>query len=298
MIHVAIIAALGAAAAFAVSSALEQYAAKQEKPARPLDPRLLVRLLRRPAWLIAWIPEAAGTGLQALALNFGPLALVEPLLISGLFLAIPLEAGLRRRRVHARDFAVVALGAAGLAAFLAAARPQPGLAQPSRAGWLGVAAWTGPILVACLVTAGRVRGAMRGAVLGIAAGMLYGIAASLLKTLTAKLSTDPLSVLTTGQFYALVVVGLGGVVLNQDAFQCGRLAVPLTAITLLDPLTSVVIGVTAFHEEISTGGPLLAIQLIAVLAMAGGIWLASNGREDSRAVATKGSVEDVERRRA
>ncbi len=276
------VAALGAAACFALSSALEQRAAKQEKPATPLDPRLLVRLLHRPTWLIGSIPDAVGTGLQALALRFGPLVLVEPLLISGLFLAIPLEATFSRRRVHARDFAVVALGAAGLAAFLAAAQPEAGLPEPSTAGWLGVAAWVGPVLVACLVIAGRVKDAVQGAVLGVATGVLYGVAASLLKTLTAKLSTDPLSVFTTGQYYALVVVGLCGVVLNQDAFQSGRLAVPLTAITLLDPLAGVIIGVTAFHEKLSTNGPRLAIELAAVLTMATGIWLASTMRADSR----------------
>src|SRR5258706_5874279 len=110
----AILAGLGSAASFALSSALEQRAAKQEKQARPLDPRLLMRLAHRPMWLLAWIPEAAGTGLQALALNLGPLALVEPLLVSGLFLAIPLEAALGRRPVHPRDFAVVAVRAARL----------------------------------------------------------------------------------------------------------------------------------------------------------------------------------------
>ncbi len=276
---VAVVAGLGAAAAFALGSALEQRAAKQEKQATALDPRLLVRLLHRPSWVISGVPEAAGTGLQALALNFGPLAFVEPLLVSGLFLAIPLEAALRHRRVHARDFAVVGLGAAGLVAFLLAARPRPGLAEPATSGWLGVAAWTGPVLVVCLVAAGRTRNALRGAILGIATGLVYGVAASLLKSLTAKLSTDPLSVLTTGQLYALIVVGLGGVLLNQDAFQSGRLAVPLTAITLLDPLVGVIIGVTAFHEKIHTGGPLLAVEVAALLAMTGGIWLASTGRE-------------------
>jgi hypothetical protein len=50
----------------------------------------------------------------------------------------------------------------------------------------------------------------------------------------------------------------------------------------------VVIGVTAFHEKISTGGPLLVIELVAVLAMAGGIWLASSAR------AERGSFEHVE----
>jgi len=64
--------------------------------------------------------------------------------------------------------------------------------------------------------------------------------------------------------------------------------VALTAITLLDPLTGVVIGVTAFHEKISTGGPLLVIELVAVLAMASGIWLAGGAR------AERGSFAHVE----
>jgi hypothetical protein len=278
----AFVAALGAAASFAVGSALEQHAAKKEKTAKPLDPRLLIRLLRRPMWLVGWIPEALGTGLQALALRLGPLALVEPLLVSGLFLAIPLEATLSRRRAHPRDFVAVAVGAAGLTAFLVAAAPQPGVAQPSLAGWLGVALWAGPALVACLAIAWNYRGAMRGALLGIATGLLYGIGASLLKALADKLATDPISVLTTWQIYALVIVGLGGVILNQDAFQSGRLAVPLTAITIIDPFVSVMIGVTAFHERLSTDGPRLTIELVAVVAMALGIWLGCTCRERSR----------------
>lgn len=276
---VAVLVALGAAMSFAVGSALEQRAAKKEKTAKPLDPRLLILLVRQPMWLLGWIPEALGTGLQALALRFGPLALVEPLLISGLFLAIPLEAALSRRRAHRRDFVAVTVGAAGLTAFLIAAAPRPGVAQPSLLGWLGVTLWAGPAVAACLALAWQPRGAMRGVLLGIATGMLYGIGASLLKALAGAVTADPISVLTTWQVYALAVVGLGGVILNQDAFQSGRLAVVLTAITILDPLTSVMIGVTAFHERLSTDGPRLAIELVAAVAMVVGIWLGCSCRE-------------------
>ncbi|GAA0727089.1 DMT family transporter [Dactylosporangium roseum] len=279
---VAVVAALGSAAAFAVGAALEQSEARQEERAPPLDPRLLLRLIRRPRWLLAWVPEGIGTGLQALALSFGPLVLVEPLLITGLFLAIPLAAALNRRRVHARDYGVVALGGAGLAVFLLAAQPQPGIAEPSVAGWLGVALWAGPLLAVCLAAAWFAGNAVRAVLLGVASGVLYGVAASLLKALTATLSTEPLAIFTRGQTYALVVVGLAAVTLNQNAFQTSRIAVPLTAITILDPAVSVAIGVTAFHETISTDGPRLAIQAIAVLAMIGGIWLAATTRSDIR----------------
>jgi hypothetical protein len=118
--------------------------------------------------------------------------------------------------------------------------------------------------------------------LGIATGLLYGVGASLLKTLTAQLASNPLAAFTKWELYALVVVGFAAVLLNQNAFQSGRLAEPLTAITMFDPLVSVMIGVTAFHETLSTEGPRLAIQLAAVLAMATGIWLASTARVNDR----------------
>ncbi|WP_432840142.1 DMT family transporter [Dactylosporangium sp. CA-092794] len=271
----AVLAALGSAAAFAVASVFEQRAAKRERTARPLDPRLVLRLMHQPIWLLAWIPEAAGTALQGVALHFGPLVLVEPLLVSNLFLAIPLAAALDRRRVDRSDFAVVTLGGAGLAAFLIAADPRTGLSEPSVTGWLGVGLWAGPILAACLVGGWCARDAPRGALLGIATGLLYGTGASLLKALTAQLSTDPLGVLSRGEVYALVIVGVGAVTLNQNAFQSGRIAVPLTAITIVDPAASVAIGVTAFHERLSTDGVRLAVQAAAVLAMAGAIAFAS-----------------------
>ncbi|MGI5246137.1 DMT family transporter [Dactylosporangium sp. CA-139066] len=283
MIYVAVVAALGSAAAFAVGAALEQSEAKREKRTEsPYDPRLLLRLARRPRWLLAWVPEGIGTGLQALALSFGPLILVEPLLVTGLFLAIPLTAVFNRRRVHARDYVVVALGAAGLAAFLLAAQPQPGVTEPSVAGWLSVALWAGPLLGVCLACSWPAGNGGRAVLLGVASGLLYGIAASLLKALTAQLSTDPIGIFTRGQTYALVIVGLAAVSLNQNAFQSSRIAVPLTAITIVDPAVGVAVGVTAFHEQIDTNGPRLAIMIVAGLVMLAAIWLASTTRSDIR----------------
>lgn len=261
---------------------MEQHAAKQERPTKTLDPRLLVRLVRRPLWLFGWLPDAAGTGLQALALRFGPLALVQPILVSGLFMAIPLEAAFERRRPHRRDLAVVAIGVVGLTAFLTAADPRAGVPQPSTLAWLGVALGFGPVFAACLAIAWRANDATRGIFLGIATGLLYALAAALLKTLTATLAKEPLSVFTNWHLYALVLVGFGGLMLNQNAFQGGPLAAPLTAITLVDPVATVVIAVTAFHEKLSINGPRIVIEVAAIVAMVVGIWLASTTRSSGR----------------
>ncbi len=271
---IAVLLGLASAACFAFGSVLEQRAAKRERPTRTMDPRLLIRLLHRPLWLFGWVPDGLGTGLQAVALRFGPLALVEPLLVSGLFMAIPLEAALERRRPHTRDLLVVVLGVTGLTAFLAAANPQAGVPVPSVLAWLGVGAVVGLLILVCLAVAWRSGEAGRGILLGIATGLLYSVAAALLKAITTKISSDPMSVLGDWHLYALVAVGLAGMALNQNAFQGGPIAAPLTAIALVDPFASVMIGITAFHERLSVSGPRLVIQLVAVLLMVVGIWLA------------------------
>ncbi|MEV4760521.1 DMT family transporter [Micromonospora sp. NPDC049559] len=275
----AILLGLGSAVFFALSSAMEQHAAKQERPTRTLDPRLLVRLLRRPLWLFGWVPDAIGTVLQAIALRFGALALVEPLLLSGVFMAIPLEAALERRRPHRKDLVVVAIGVIGLTAFLTAGRPSHGVAVPSTSAWLGVAAGVGLVFAACLVAAWRLQDARRGIMLGLATGLLYAVAAALLKVVTTELSSEGLrGIFGNWHLYALLVVGAGALTLNQNAYQGGPIAAPLTTIALVDPVTSVVIGVTAFHEQLATDGPRLLIQVVSALVMVVVLALASTTR--------------------
>lgn len=254
---------------------MQQRAAKQERPHGPIDPRLFLRLLRRPLWLAGWLPDLAGMGLQALALRFGPITLVQPLLVSGLVLAVPLEAALDRRRPHVRDLLAVGISATGLAVFLATAQPRAGVSDPSSQGWLGAALGSAAVVTACLVFA-RVTGfAVRGALLGTATGVLYAFAAALVKVSVTTLTTRPLALITDWHLYALIFVGLVGLLLNQNAFQAGPLAAPLTALSLTDPVASVIIALTTFHEQISTTPPHLAIEFAATLAMAIGIGLAA-----------------------
>jgi len=76
-------------------------------------------------------------------------------------------------------------------------------------------------------------------------------------------------------------------VLNQNAFQGGPLAAPLTALTLADPAVGVVVGTTAFHETMSVAGARSLALAVAVAAMAVGVWLASTGRDVPAGPATR-----------
>jgi drug/metabolite transporter (DMT)-like permease len=275
---IAILLAIGSAACIGLSSALQQKAAKQERPRRALDPRLLISLLHRPLWLFGWVPDLVGTVLQALALRFGPLALVQPLLASGLFFAIPIEAAMARTRPHSRDLIAGALGLAGLTAFLATAQPSAGIADPSPAAWLGVGGGAVVAIGICLAFAAHTTDAARGVLLGVATGLCYALLASLLKPLTTILTENPVSVFVDWHLYTLIPVAIGGLLLTQNAFQSGRLAAPLTALTLVDPAASVLIGVLAFQERLALAGGRIVIAVIGAAVMVTGIWLAGTRR--------------------
>ncbi|WP_328346898.1 DMT family transporter [Micromonospora sp. NBC_00421] len=270
------LAALVAAFAFALSTTLHQRAAKRQQRRQALDLRLLSRLLRTRLWQVGWVPDLVGVTAQALALRYGPLTLVQPLLASGLFMAILIEAGWNRQPVHRRDLAATLVGTVGLVTFLAVADPRAGVTEPSAPAWWWVAAGTGATVAGCLLVARRVNDATRGALLGVAAGVLYGMAAALLKSVAARWHGDPVALLADPRLWALTVVGLLGVQVNQVAFQNGRLAAPLVALTLAEPVTAVAVGATAFRETLSLSGARLPLVVAAVVALVVGVRLGAS----------------------
>ncbi|MER5457486.1 DMT family transporter [Micromonospora sp. NPDC002389] len=267
--------ALAAAFSFALSAALHQRAATQQPRYGALDPRLLLRLVRSRLWLSGWIPDSAGVVFQVLALRLGALAVVQPVMASGLFMAVLIEAALRRSRVASRDLLAVAVGVTGLTAFLLLADTRPGVSTPRPAAWAAVAACATAIISACVLAAHRVSGAARGALLGVASGLAYSLAAALVKDLTGGHHGTLLTTVLSWQSAALVVIAAIGLLLNQAAFQHGRLAAPLTALTLTDPVASVIVGTTILGETLTTDVMRGIGLVVAAVTVAVGVWLAA-----------------------
>ena len=90
--------ALAAALVLGISSVADQRSTKRVKPARSGSPRILQDLVRQPLWLIAIGANLVGFALQVVALNFGSLALVQPLLVCDLVFAVLLSRYLAGRR--------------------------------------------------------------------------------------------------------------------------------------------------------------------------------------------------------
>lgn len=263
-------ATLLASVAFAASSALKHRSAATTPDARAMNPRALARLIsstvRHRLWLLGIGADVIGLSLQVVALHFGALALVQPLLVSSLLFALLLRGHLRRREIAWGLVLTAAL--AGFVVLSGTVSSPVSGALPDRApaltaGLLGVA------VVAVLVWLGRAtrHGPRAGPMFGLAVGVIYAATAALLKAVSdIAAAHGVLAILGAWQFYLLIVCGAVGVLLNQLAFQAGPLSASLPAIATIDPLLSIVIGVVIYDEHIRRG-PLSGPGLIVLLVL-------------------------------
>lgn len=274
---VAVPAAVAGAACMGLASAAQARATKEVPVGKTLHPRLLLDLARRPLWLIGISATIAGLGLQLLALGFGPLMLVQPLLVT----ALPFAGGFAAWLEGRRPDGVVLLGTlicvAGLSALLMLARPSGGGNHLLPAGSLvtlavvlGLVALAGLVWSALPAGPGRVLG------LALATGVFYGLTAGLMKVVAGDLRHGWQATFTHWTLYVVCVVGPIGFLLSQNTFQQGRLIAPsLAVITTVDPLVGVAIGVWWMDEKAATGPAVLVGELLAAVAIVIGIALLS-----------------------
>jgi drug/metabolite transporter (DMT)-like permease len=267
---IAVVAGLAAAIVFGISSVAEQRSTKRVRPRRALSPAILLDLVRQPLWVMATGGTLAGFALQVVALKYGPLALVEPLLVCDLVFAALINAYLRRRTDPVIFGGVIAT-AGGLAGFLAIGRPSTGQPTVSFLVVLPLAAGLAACVAGCLTIARRNKN-LRPLALALACGICYGTAAFLVKLVVSDVGGGLPHVLTDWPIYALAVVGPVGFVLNQDAFQQGALLAPVLAIiTACDPIVSIALAYLWLNEKLSNSPAAIAGEVISLVVMITGI---------------------------
>jgi drug/metabolite transporter (DMT)-like permease len=157
--------ALGAAGLYGLGNALEHREVVDTEADGRLHVGLLGRLARRPLWVLGMFGDIGAYGFQAAALAYGSLLVVQPLLVCGLLVALPLNARWTRRRIRRSEW---------VAAFLIEASPSGGTAHAPFGDWVQVGGSIAALIVLAIMGAARTHGHVRAALLGFAAGALFG----------------------------------------------------------------------------------------------------------------------------
>jgi drug/metabolite transporter (DMT)-like permease len=265
---ISVLLALASALAFAVATVAQQRAAARSSDAEARSASFVVSLLRSPLWWAGTAGNGGGYLLQALALAFGPLLLVAPVIVTSLLFALPLGARLNGRRLTASTWTWAVVLAVSLGIFVTLGNPDQGRDRGTGAGWLIVTAVLLPVVVLCLVFAQQRAGTPRAGLLAVADGVLAGVTGVLTKSVVALIGHGFMAVVTAGEPYALVVVGLSGVYLQQLAFQAGELQASLPVIAVLEPAIGAVLGVTLLDERLQADARVVVALLAVGVIMA------------------------------
>src|SRR5580692_10939132 len=80
-------------------------------------------LLRHPLWLLGWLALCGSLVFQALALHFGPLSLVQPILVTELILALVLRQLWLHQAIRRVTWLAAVVTGSGLVIFLVVTSP-------------------------------------------------------------------------------------------------------------------------------------------------------------------------------
>jgi drug/metabolite transporter (DMT)-like permease len=255
--------ALAASALFNVGLALQALEARATPKSLSLRVSLLVRLLRRPRWLIGWLLGIIGIGPQVLALATAPFVVVQPALAVGLLLLLWIGSRTLGERVGIPGWIGVLSIVAGVALVAAGA---PAHTETHRS-ILAIAA-----VVAALSIPGLVPFAVRGTRLDSALLVMVASGAGFAATNVAtKLMSDDIG---SRDFAGAVIWAAVGVGMGVAATLTGMTAFQRRPATIVVPLTTAVqtflpiVMEPLFLRERWTSAPLGGAPIVAGLLVA------------------------------
>jgi drug/metabolite transporter (DMT)-like permease len=276
---VPVLLALVAAALIGTGLSLQHRAASAEEAHAALDPRLLLRLVRRATWVLGMLVGFAGFAFEAMAIGSGRLVLVEPIMACSVLVALLLSARHARRPLGRREWRGVVATIVGVGAFLVVASPSEG-EDP----WIVPIGTFGALVVLGALVARRLPSERRGVLLAALAGVGFGTASSLI-----KLVTDVADAGGAGDIpghwslYAWMVVSPLAFLLQQSALHATHLGAALPATSTLSPSTSCILGALMFGEQIRGGWAVPAEVVLVALMLYGVATLASSPLIDADA---------------
>jgi drug/metabolite transporter (DMT)-like permease len=263
------VAAVMAGLFLAACGVLQQRAASKRSSSERLSLRLVRALVTDRTWLAGIASAGASYGFQAVALAFGPLVLVQPLVVSELLFAVPVSVRIRGLRLRPRDWGAVGAVAVGLAVGIVAADPQQGRPiQPISSWWPALAA-VAVLVGVCLLVTRFVDGPPMASAFAVAGACTMGLQSALYAATIALIKKEQLALFATWEPYALIIASLIGAFLIQNAFQSGPLAASTPVIDAILPLVAIGLGVGLFGEHIRTtflGLAGASVGLVLVLA--------------------------------
>ena len=267
-----IVLAAGAALMEAIATVLQRVALESAPTGSSLSPRLITHVVKKRGWLIGFGLLLGATALRASALRVGQLSVVQPVLAINLVFLVAILVVVFHRSVGWREVLGTVAIVGGLAGFFASASPGVGKGEPDARAWVIVST---VILICALGLVAAARSGprwWRAALLGAATAVLFAYSAALTKTATTLLRHGGWAhVFESWEPYLIVITSVSALFLVQSALHAGPITASLTTNVIVNPMVSIVIGMTAFNERLRAGNGFLALDVLAIAVLCVGV---------------------------
>jgi len=285
---VSIVLAVTAAFVNALTSVLQRLGVESAPSSTTMRLSLMSYAIKRGIWLVGFALMLVEFALQATALRFGQLSVVQPILTTELLFLMLILGVWFHYRLGVQEWLGSAVVVAGLGAFFLAADPHGGNLVPSGRQWVVASVVIFGVIAAFIVGALRGPRWWRAAAFGAATSFTAAYSAALTKATTIYITQGWGHVLTHIQPYLLAVTGIGTVFLIQNALHAGPITASRTTMVTLNPLVSIVLGITLFGDVLRGGTLWIALECLGLLVLVLGVVVLAR----SPLVAGAGGVDD------
>jgi drug/metabolite transporter (DMT)-like permease len=264
--------AVMAAFANALTSVLQRMGVETAPPETNLKLSLITYALRRKVWIAGFVVLILAFLLQFLALHFGHLTTVQPILTLELPFLVAILGIWFRQPLTWKEWVGSSAATGGLAAFLALSAPSGGNETPDLENWglVSFAVIAGSSFAVLLTRFGSP--AWRAVWFGVAGAIAFAFTAALIKTMNDEITARGWGhVFLSWPPYAMAAAGLVGVFLAQNAFHAGPVTASQSALVIVDPLVSIAIGIGLFGDHVQTAGGRLIGEVLAMLVLFAGV---------------------------
>ncbi|UJM22052.1 DMT family transporter [Corynebacterium diphtheriae] len=258
------------AMAFALASALTIAwgTVVRHRIAEETDGSPLLEAVTRFRWWVGSLTALLGYALQVVALGFGTLLVVQPILVLSLMFTLPLSARYDGRRPSRDEMSWAGALTVAVAILVVLGKPAAGAPQPPMDRWLLALGIGAVILLTLWFISGNLALNTRALVLGAITGGVYGYVAVLSKATVDIMTHGGITTLVfSWQGYSLLFGAILGTVIQQYAFNAGPLKNSLPAMTIVEPIVAFALGYAVLGEQFQVYGLNWAFMAAALVTM-------------------------------
>lgn len=266
---IAVIFALASALTIAWGTVVRHRIAGEARADGTLSGSPLINAITRPLWWAGTSTALIGYGLQVIALGFGTLLVVQPILVLSLMFTLPLAAHVENRKLRPAEVTWSLILTAAVAVLVLVGRPAAGDPQPPLDRWVWALTIGAVILGVISCVSYFLTGPPRALTLGVVTGAIFGYVAVLSKAFVdIAVHQGILTLATSWETYALIAGATLGTAVQQYSFNAGELRHSLPAMTVSEPVAAFTLGYLVLREQFQVhslaGWAAMAAALIAM----------------------------------